>query len=68
MTLELGQESELEVAAKLRHEVEAERLTRLDRMLMAESQEHGVIDLRPDASDSYTVRSNRSLLIDGRSA
>lgn len=64
VTLELGQQSELEVAEKLRHEVEAERLTRLDRMLIAESQEQGIIDLRPDASDSYTVRSNRSLLID----
>lgn len=35
MTLELGQWSELEVAEKLRNEVEAERLTRLDRMLIA---------------------------------
>jgi type IV secretory pathway VirD2 relaxase len=64
VTLELGQQSELEVAEKLRHEVESERLTRLDRMLIAESQEQGIIDLRPDASDSYTVRANRSLLID----
>lgn len=63
VTLELGQQSELEVAEKLRHEVEAERLTRLDRMLIAESQEQGIIDLRPDGSDSYTVRANRALLI-----
>lgn len=64
VTLELGQQSELEVAEKLRHEVEAERLTRLDKMLIAESQEQGIVDLRPDSSDSYTVRANRSLLID----
>nr|WP_299496331.1 DUF3363 domain-containing protein [uncultured Rhizobium sp.] len=64
VTLELGQQSELEVAEKLRHEVAAERLTRLDRMLIAESQERGIVDLRPDASDSYTVRANRALLID----
>lgn len=64
VTLELGQQSELEVAEKLRQEVEAERLTRLDRMLVAESQEQGIIDLRPDASESYTVRVNRSLLVD----
>lgn len=64
VTLELGQQSELEVAEKLRHEVEAERLTRLDRMLIAESQEQAIIDLRPDGSDSYTVRANRALLID----
>jgi type IV secretory pathway VirD2 relaxase len=64
VTLELGQQSELEVAEKLRHEVRAERLTRLDRMLIAESQEQGIVDLRPDSSNSYTVRANRSLLID----
>jgi len=64
VTLELGQQSELEIAEKLRHEVEAERLIRLDRMLIAESQEQGMIDLRPDGSDSYTVRANRSLMID----
>lgn len=64
VTLELGQQSELEVAEKLRHEVHAERLTRLDRMLIADSREQGIIDLRPDASDNYTVRANRSLLID----
>lgn len=64
VTLELGQQSELEIAEKLRQEVEAERLTRLDRMLIAESQEQGILDLRPDASDSYTVRANRSLLIE----
>jgi type IV secretory pathway VirD2 relaxase len=64
VTLELGKQTELEVAEKLRHEVEAERLTRLDRILIAESQEQRIIDLRPDAFDSYTVRANRSLLID----
>jgi type IV secretory pathway VirD2 relaxase len=64
VTLELGQQSELDVAEKLRHEVEAERLTRLDKMLIAESHEHGIIDLRPDASDSYTVQANRHFLID----
>lgn len=64
VTLELGRQSELEVAEKLRHEVQAERLTRLDRMLIAESQEQGIVDLRPDASDSYTVRADRALLID----
>ncbi|GLS39932.1 hypothetical protein GCM10010869_55290 [Mesorhizobium tianshanense] len=61
---ELGLQSEIEVAHKLANEVDAERLTRLDRMLIAEQREHDVVDLRPDASDSYTVRSNRYLLID----
>lgn len=64
VTLELGQQSELEIAEKLRHEVEAERLTRLDRILIAESQGQRIVDLRPAGSDSYTVRANRALLID----
>jgi type IV secretory pathway VirD2 relaxase len=64
VTLELGPQTELDVARKLAIEVDAERLTRLDRMLIAEQQEHGVVDLRPDAAESYTVRANRHLLID----
>lgn len=61
---ELGLQSEVEVARKLANEVDAERLTRLDRMLIAEQQEHDLVDLRPNASDSYTISSNRYLLID----
>lgn len=61
---ELGLQSEIEVARKLANEVGAERLTRLDRMLIAEQQEHDLVDLRPNASDSYTISSNRYLLID----
>ena len=36
VTLELGHQSEIEVARKLASEVDAERLTRLDKMLLAE--------------------------------
>lgn len=64
VTLELGPQTEIDVARKLATEVDAERLTRLDRMLIAEQQEQGVVDLRPDAAESYTVRANRHLLID----
>lgn len=64
VTLELGPQTEIDLQNKLRQEVEAERLTRLDRMLIAESQERGVVDLRPDMAESYTVRANRHLLID----
>jgi type IV secretory pathway VirD2 relaxase len=64
VTLELGPQTELDVARKLAGEVDAERLTRLDRMLTAEQQEQGLVDLRPDASDSYPIRANRHLLID----
>ena len=64
VTLELGPQTELDVARKLATEVDAERLTRLDRMLITEQQEKGVVDLRPDAAEGYTVRANRHLLID----
>jgi type IV secretory pathway VirD2 relaxase len=64
VTLELGPQTELDVARKLETEVDAERLTRLDRMLITEQQEKGVVDLRPDAAESYTVRANRHFLID----
>ncbi|WP_375165991.1 relaxase/mobilization nuclease domain-containing protein, partial [Chelativorans sp.] len=64
VTLELGPQTEADLIRKLSAEVEAERLTRLDRMLIAESEEHGIIDLCPHAGDSYTVRANRHLLID----
>ncbi|MCD4512194.1 relaxase/mobilization nuclease and DUF3363 domain-containing protein [Brucella pseudogrignonensis] len=64
VTLELGPQTELDVADKLRQEVEAERFTRLDRILIAEQQEQGVIDLRPDASGDDTMRRNRHVLID----
>ena len=64
MTLELGPQTEVELQNKLRHEVDADRLTRLDRMMIAEQREHGILDLRPDAGESYLVRTNRHVLID----
>ena len=47
VTRELGHQSEIELQTKLQNEVEAERVTRLDKMLLSEQQEQGVIDLRP---------------------
>jgi type IV secretory pathway VirD2 relaxase len=47
-TLELGPESDRELRAKLQAEVAAERYTRVDRAMLAETQE-GVLDLRPEA-------------------
>ena len=64
VTLELGPQTELDVARKLASEVDSERLTRLDRMLIAEQGEQGLVDLRPNVSDSYPIRANRHLLID----
>ncbi len=63
MTLELGHQSEIEVARKLANEVDAERLTRLDKMLIAEQREQGFVDLRPREGSSYLVRENRHLMI-----
>jgi type IV secretory pathway VirD2 relaxase len=63
VTLELGHQSEIEVARKLATEVDAERLTRLDRMLLAEQRDQGVVDLRPGEGSSYPIRENRHLLI-----
>lgn len=63
VTLELGPQTELDVARKLANEVDAEHLTRLDRMLIAEQREQGIIDLRPGEGNSYPVRENRNLLI-----
>jgi Protein of unknown function (DUF3363) len=59
----LGHQSEIEVARKLASEVDAERLTRLDKMLVAEQRDQGVVDLRPCDRSSYLVRENRHLMI-----
>ncbi|MBM3625247.1 MAG: DUF3363 domain-containing protein, partial [Alphaproteobacteria bacterium] len=63
VTLELGHQSEIELARKLASEVDAERLTRLDRMLLAEQRDQGVVDLRPGEGSSYPIRENRHTLI-----
>jgi type IV secretory pathway VirD2 relaxase len=49
VTLELGRQTDIEVTDQLRREVEAERFTRLDRMLLAEQRARGEFaDLRPE--------------------
>ncbi len=63
VTLELGHQSELELQAKLKTEVEAERWTRLDKMLATELHETGVVDLRPEEGTTYAFRENRGLMI-----
>ena len=64
VTLELGRQTEQEVSRQLEREVDAERFTRLDRLLIAE-QEAGneFADLRPDRDMLETARQNRALLI-----
>jgi type IV secretory pathway VirD2 relaxase len=63
VTRELGHQSEIELQTKLQNEVGAERLTRLDKMLLSEQQEQGVIDLRPGERATFLVRENRNLMI-----
>jgi type IV secretory pathway VirD2 relaxase len=63
VTLELGHQSELELQAKLETEIEAERWTRLDKMLATEQHERGVIDLRPGEGGTYAFRENRGVMI-----
>src|SRR5262245_18110483 len=52
VTLELGPETDRELRAKLEAEVSAERLTRIDRAMLAEAEE-GVLDLRPEAGQVH---------------
>lgn len=65
VTLELGCQTEQEVSRQLEREVDAERFTRLDRMLIAE-QDAGseFADLRPDKGMALTMRQNLALMID----
>jgi type IV secretory pathway VirD2 relaxase len=64
VTLELGRQTELEVTKQLEREVDADRFTRLDRMLIAEQQGKEFADLRPDQDMRDTFRQNRALLIE----
>src|SRR5882724_3446492 len=64
VTRELGRQTELEVTKQLEREVDADRFTRLDRMLIAEQQGKEFSDLRPDPDMRDTFRQNRGLLIE----
>jgi hypothetical protein len=64
VTLELGRQTEQEVTRSLEREVDADRFTRLDRMLIAEQRGQEFTDLRPDKDMLDTFRQNRALLIE----
>jgi type IV secretory pathway VirD2 relaxase len=64
VTRELGRQSELEVTKQLEREVDADRFTGLDRMLIAEQRGREFSDLRPDQDMRDTFRQNRALLIE----
>jgi type IV secretory pathway VirD2 relaxase len=64
VTLELGRQTEPEVSRSLEREVDADRFTRLDRMLIAEQQgRNEFADLRPDSDMLDSLRQNQALLI-----
>ncbi len=64
VTLELGRQTEQDVSRQLASEVDAERFTQLDRMLIAEQDANNEFaDLRPDRDMRETFRQNRALLI-----
>lgn len=62
LTRDLGPQTEQEVQRQLEHEVEAERLTHLDRTLIGRA-EQGMIDLRMDDHTTDFDRAHRQLLI-----
>ncbi len=64
VTLELGRQTEQEVSRQLEREVDAERFTRLDRMLIAAQERDEFSNLRPDRDMLETARQNRALLIE----
>jgi type IV secretory pathway VirD2 relaxase len=64
VTLELGRQTEHEVTRSLEREVDADRFTRLDRMLIAEQRSRNEFaDLRADRDMLDSLRQNRTLLI-----
>lgn len=65
ITLELGRQTEQEVTRQLEREVDAERFTRLDRMLLAQqAADNPFADLRPDKDMALELRQSRALLIE----
>lgn len=61
ITRELGPQSEVEAQLKLASEVEAERLTRLDRLLIQQQEREGFVDLF--TSGNRLIQENQNLLI-----
>jgi len=64
VTRELGRQTEQEVSRGLEREIDADRFTRLDRMLIAEQRSRNEFaDLRWDRDMLDSLRQNRALLI-----
>ncbi len=64
VTRELGRQTEHEVSRGLESEVDGDRFTRLDRMLLAEQRSRNEFaDPRPDRDMLESLRQNRALMI-----
>jgi len=64
VTRVLGRQTELEVRKQLEREVDADRFTSLDRILIAEQRGREFSDPRPDQDMRDTFRQNRALLVE----
>jgi type IV secretory pathway VirD2 relaxase len=62
-TLELGPQSEWEVQQQLGREVEQERFTRIDRAILKEVNEDGLVDMRKHNEQGFGEATNRHLMI-----
>lgn len=59
VTQELGQRSDLDISRSLERQIEADRWTQLDRQLLRDANEQGVIDVAPSPDrqpDEYLVQ------------
>ena len=63
LTRDLGPQTEREVEQQLEHEIEAERLTRLDKSILDRVNDQGLVDLRLDTATTDFGRSYHQLLI-----
>jgi type IV secretory pathway VirD2 relaxase len=64
VTLELGMQSEWEMQQTLGREVDQDRFTLLDRAILDEVNEQGLVDLRIGEAQSYLGQANRYLLLE----
>lgn len=59
VTLELGPRTELDIRRSLERQIEADRWTQLDRQLLRDTNEHGIIDVAPSPdkqADDYSIQ------------
>ncbi|MDE2041864.1 MAG: relaxase/mobilization nuclease domain-containing protein, partial [Alphaproteobacteria bacterium] len=64
VTMELGRQTEHDISRQLNNEIDADRFTQLDRMLIAKQRQNSEFaDLRPDNDMAEMFRINRAAMI-----